>query len=289
VDPHLKGNNVSEFTKDALLDDHGLAMSAKNYDKQLADEQRIVEAARSIVSDVRQSEVHRKLPHFYSVDKELRILEESFQSIGISIKGFWRYGRDEPMADLLRLPLLDLASTGGSGSLIPLSQGFVKDALEAGVCDAYGLDEEAGDEGEEASDLAVLGLRPLHSQDDVESAFRHRSRHFHRHGRCTNVRGFNRLTEARNRCLSRLAMPKLRAYGGGGDLVAHYLLMGTDPGESRYHEFAVGILDSAHRHTLMQRLQVLQWPVWDIPLTWGDDADLELQGLGSTASPWSSG
>jgi len=188
------------------------------------------------------------------------------------------------MADLLKLPLLGLASTGGAGSLIPLSQGFVKDCPEAGACEVQGEDEEAGDDDEEAGDLALLGLRPLHSQLDVETAFRQRSRHFHRHGRCTNVRGFNRLTAAKNRCLSRLAMPRLRAYGGGGDLVAHYLLMGTDPGESRYHEFAVGILDSAHRRTLMQQLQVLQWPVWDIPLTWGDDMDMELGGLGAHAN-----
>lgn len=250
--------------------DDGRAVAVATWDEQVARERRTMEAAVQLLRGVRQSAVHRKLPHFHVVDRQLRNIEEQLAFVGMSTQGFWRYGRDLPMDDLLRLPLLQLASTGGEGALLPVTLGFVKHTAELGL-------EEMGDSAtvrSSAEDEALLGVAPGAQRDEVESAYRRRSRHLHRHGQCTNVAGFNALTSARNRCLARLSSPMLRAYGGGGDLLAHYLLIGTDPSESRYREYSSGILDSLHRGRLLHCIQVLQWPTWDIPLTWGDEVDV---------------
>lgn len=256
------------------------APSALSWDEEIARERATFDEAVRIVRGVRHSVVHRKLPHFHATDRQLRVLEEQLAAIGVNVKNFWRYGRDEPMAKLLELPILRLASTGGQGALLPVSLGFVKHFADE---DFEHVDTQKDLSSEDA---LLLGIALGADAAAVESAYRRRSRHFHRHGTCCNVRGFNALGAARNRCLARLSMPELRAYGGGGDLVAHYLLMGLDPGESRYREYTGGILDGVHREALMQRMQVVQWPCWDIPLTWGDDDD----GLGfGGQSPWASG
>lgn len=284
--PHCGDKPASKTPAVQLAAETDYGAVAHSWDEQMAEEKQVLEATTLLIQDVRRSEVHRKLPHFHVVDRELQTIEEQMKSLSISVTGFWRYGRDEPMATLLKLPLMQLAKSGGQAALIPVSQGFVKETSGAND-EAPPLEPE--DESSPDADLALLGLensRRRIDRDAVESAFRHRSRHFHRHGRCSNVRGFDLLCRARNRCLARLAMPRLRAYGGGGDLVAHYLLMGTDPGESRYREYAVGILDGLHRDQVMQKMQILQWPTWDIPLTWGDDADMV--GFGGQ-SPWASG
>lgn len=244
-----------------------LALSTLTWDEEIALEKATFEEAARIVRGVRQSVVHRKLPHFHATDRQLRVLEEQLAAIGVNVKNFWRYGRDEPMAKLLELPILQLASTRGERALLPVSLGFVKHTADQ---DFEDVDSQ---EDLPSEDALLLGIALGADAGAVESAYRRRSRHFHRHGTCYNIRGFNALTAARNRCLARLSMPELRAYGGGGDLVAHYLLMGLDPGESRYREYTGGILDCVHREALMQRMQVVQWPCWDIPLTWGDEDD----------------
>lgn len=252
-----------------------------SWDEEIAMEKATFEEAARIVRGVRQSVVHRKLPHFHATDRQLRVLEEQLANIAVNVKNFWRYGRDEPMAKLLELPMLRLAATKGEGALLPVSLGFVKHTVDCPEADHAESQEDLPSE-----DALLLGIALGADAGAVESAYRRRSRHFHRHGMCCNVRGFNALTFARNRCLARLSMPELRAYGGGGDLVAHYLLMGLDPGESRYREYTGGILDGVHRDRIMQCMQVLLWPCWDIPLTWGDDDD----GLGfGGQSPWASG
>lgn len=230
------------------------------WDDQVLMEKRTMEAAATIIRDVRRSEVHRSMAHFYAVDRQLQVIEHQLASIAMSVQSFWRYGRDTPMRDLLVLPLMRLAETGGEGAVLPVSLGFVK----------LGGARERLDP---LLDCALLGVPLGADREAIESAFRRRSRHFHRRGTCCNEGGFHELAAARSRCLARLSCLELPE-GTGGDLLAHYLLVGTDPGESRYRERALGILDSAHREALLRRIQVLQWPSWDIPLTWGDEDDM---------------
>mmetsp|Transcript_38349 Transcript_38349/g.105640 ORF Transcript_38349/g.105640 Transcript_38349/m.105640 type:complete len:385 (-) Transcript_38349:3-1157(-) len=247
------------------------ATFCQTWDEQVLAERRTLEAASEIVREVRRSVVHRKLPHFHAADRQLHNIEQQLEMLSMSTQSFWRYGRDAPMAELLELPLLQLAATGGEGTLVPVTLGFMKHTvdkgLEAPVSEAA-VDDSPGE------DAALLGVALGASRDTIESAYRRRSRHFHQHGRCMNAVGFHALTAARNRCLARIAAPTLRAYGGGGDLLAHYLLIGTDPNESRYRECSHGILDVLRRGELLEKIHVLQWPAWDIPLTWGDEDDM---------------
>jgi len=251
------------------------------WEEQTLKEKRAFVGASTIIQEVRQSAVHRKLPHFYSVDKELSRIAEELLLISMSTQSFWRYGRDLPMRRMLSLPLMQLAATGGENAILPVTLGFVKHTKGVGPSydDEDGIDAlaalEAASPGEDA---VLLGFALGADRETIESAFRRRSRHFHRMGQCTNIRGFHALTAARNRCLARLAMPSLPAYGGGGDLLAHYLLIGTDPGESRYREYSTGILDANQRGHLLDRMQILKWPTWDIPLTWGDEDDMICYG-----------
>lgn len=259
------------------------AAAAATWDEQVAEEQRTMDTVVAVLRGVRQSAVHRKLPHFHAVDRQLRTIEEQFELISMSLGLLaLRPGRADGRAPRPAPPAArQVRRPGGTDtSLRGLRQAHGGPGLETPSEEAGAADDSLD------ADLQALGLVLLADREAVESAYRRRSRHFHRRGRCVNVRGFNALMSARNRCLARLSHPQLRAYGGGGDLVAHYLLMGTDPGESRYREYAVGILDVVHRGQLLQKIQVLQWPLWDIPLTWGDDADSLTYG---GQSPWASG
>merc|ERR1712232_1455117 len=112
------------------------------------------------------------------------------------------------MGDLLEHPLLHLAGRNG-GALVPLSLGFVKDMTDDGF-------ELSALEDDPVSDAALLGIALSADKETIESAYRRRSRHFHRHGQCINRIGFHALTVARNRCLARIAGPYLRVFGGGG-------------------------------------------------------------------------
>lgn len=82
----------------------------------------------------------------------------------------------------------------------------------------------------------------------------------HSCGQCTKIDDFHELNNAYARCLARLANSGWRnAYRGGStDILAHYLLIGTDPSESRYGEAAVGLLDALQRDRLLTRLDVLR-------------------------------
>eukprot|EP00931_Biecheleriopsis_adriatica_P123173 TRINITY_DN98222_c0_g1_i1.p1 TRINITY_DN98222_c0_g1~~TRINITY_DN98222_c0_g1_i1.p1 ORF type:complete len:371 (-),score=79.42 TRINITY_DN98222_c0_g1_i1:27-1115(-) len=253
---HLTASVVTDF---GVLD-------AMTWDEQVQTEKKIMDKAMALMQDVRQSAVHRKLPHFHIVDRQLQVITQQLGDLGDAVLGFWRYGRDLPMQELLQHPLLQLASRG-DGALVPLSLGFVKQITEDGF-------ELAAAEDDPGSDAALLGIALSADRDSIESAYRRRSRHFHRHGKCINMAGFHALSAARNRCLARLAGPALHAFGGGGDVLAHYLLMGTDPAENRYKETAVGILDAVHREQLLLLIQKIQWPCWNIPLTWGDEEDM---------------
>jgi len=238
---------------------------AMTWDEQVQTERKIMRSAMCVVQDVRQSLVHRKLPHYHMVDRDLQTMAVQFEELGEKTLGFWRYGRDVPMLELLLHPLMQLASRS-EGALVPLSLGFVKQITQEAL-------EQVSSEDAPGLDAALLGVTLGADRDSIESAYRRRSRHFHRHGRCVNRPGFHALTSARNRCLARLAGPALQAFGGGGDVLAHYLLMGTDPTESRYQEYSVAILDPVHRERLLTALLKVQWPCWGIPLTWGDEED----------------
>lgn len=233
------------------------------WEGQVREERRILLAAATMVQDIRRSSVHRKLPHYHSVDRQLQMMQEQLVSISQSVDDFWRYGRDEPMQQLLILPSMRLAATiAEHGSIVPVSLGFVKELVETGT-----------DDEDPASDAAALGICGGAAREVIESAYRRRARHYHRNGKCFNEVGFHALTTARDRCVARISAPQLKAYSGGGDIIAHYLLVGTDPGESRYRECSCAILDAVHRGKLLERIQVLNWSCWSIPLTWGDEDD----------------
>merc|ERR1719262_2170575 len=94
----------------------------------------------------------------------------------------------------------------------------------------------------------------------MESAFRHKARQMHAHGECIDIAAFHELNNAHARCLARHTNSGWRnAYRGGStDVLAHYLLIGTDPSESRYSEGVSGLLDALQRERLLTRLDVLR-------------------------------
>lgn len=155
------------------------------------DERDVVLRAAEAVALVRRTQAYRAAPHPYAVEKQLRKLEADLREISDCLHEssfFWRPGRDEPMAHLLQLPLLQLSAS--DCVLVPVTSGHVKETWMQG-------------------ELAV----------------------------------------------------------------ARFLLSGTDPKVSRYREYSSGILDAMQRDRLLRCITRLFWPVWDMPLTWGDDDD----------------
>merc|ERR1711957_770687 len=75
-----------------------------------------------IVRLLRKSGLPKKLPHFQVTNRHLEDAENLLGEIGDNVEEFWRYSRDEPMADLLDLPLLRFAAeniaTGGT-AMVP--------------------------------------------------------------------------------------------------------------------------------------------------------------------------
>eukprot|EP00930_Biecheleria_cincta_P024638 TRINITY_DN17621_c0_g1_i1.p1 TRINITY_DN17621_c0_g1~~TRINITY_DN17621_c0_g1_i1.p1 ORF type:complete len:259 (-),score=30.08 TRINITY_DN17621_c0_g1_i1:20-796(-) len=63
--------------------------------------------------------------------------------------------------------------------------------------------------------------------------------------------------------------------------IARFLVSGTDARKSRYYEFSSGILDAVQRDRLLFRLETIFMPVWDLPLTWGDEMDNVSLGSGN--------
>jgi len=159
-----------------------------DFDTQVSIEKGLLGEGAATVRLVLRTGAHRFLPFPYSAEKQLTAVADKLEEIADSISPhniFWRYGRDQPMAALLDLPLFCLAAS--KFALVPVTLGYVS----------------------EPGELAI----------------------------------------------------------------ARFLVSGTDARKSRYYEFSSGILDSVQRDRLLFRLENIFMPMWDLPLTWGDEMD----------------
>lgn len=228
------------------------------WEKQVASEHKTFALAAETLHDVRGSATHKKLQHFYVVDRQLSQMEEQFREISEHVLEFpWREHRDDPISDLMELPFMKLMADGGQQSLLPVSQGFVKKYTAVRTA-AKELSDVT--DPRKAEDDTLLGIDTGADRDVLDSAFRFRARDMHAHGHCVKIDDFHELNNAYNRCRARLSNSGWRnAYRGGStDILAHYLLIGTDPSESRYGESVSGLLDALKRERLLTRLDVLR-------------------------------
>lgn len=228
------------------------------WEKLVASEHRTFLLAAQTLHDLRGSSTHKKLPHFYVVDRQLSQMEEQFREISEHVLEFpWRDHRDDPISDLMKLPFMTLMADGGQQSLLPVSQGFVKQ-IESKP-DVKEAKDISADE-EKAEDERLLGIDATCDREALESAFRFGARELHAHGQCIKIDAFHKLNNAYDRCRARLTNTGWKdAYrGGSNDILAHYLLIGTDPSESRYGEAVSGLLDALKRERLLTRLDVLR-------------------------------
>ncbi|CAE8726117.1 unnamed protein product, partial [Polarella glacialis] len=263
IGEHLGAEVEFDWTTVQNVRDDHVASAAINsnseteWDRQVnAEQQTFLEAAR-ILGEVRHSATHRKLPHFHVVDRQLKDMEAHFREFSEDVLIYpWRASRNAPMSDLMELPFMQLAKDGNRlKALLPVSQGFVKQTVADSGGKHSGMDLEA----RTSEDEALLGVTAGANRQELESAFRHRAREMHAHGQCTKQDEFYALNNAYERGLARLVDSNFRnAYSGGGDILAHYLLVGTDPSESRYGEAVSGLLDALRRERLLMRISVLQ-------------------------------
>jgi len=260
----VKNLHDSHTSKDAISSN-----DQSEWDKQVNMEQQTFLDAAEIVGDIRRSGTHRKLPHFHVVDRQLGDMEAHFRELSEDVLIFpWRECRNEPMSELTELPFMKLAKEHRSGqSLLPVSQGYVKHTVGgAGFGTELDCTSDTAcsdpEDRKRVQDEALLGVAAGVDRQTLESAFRHKARTMHVHGHCVMMDEFHALNNAYGRCLARLA-GSISAYKGGGDILAHYLLVGMDPSESRYGEAADGLLDALRRDRLLMRISVLR--------IWGED------------------
>jgi len=242
-------------------------VSHENESERATREKQTFEEAVRVVKLVRQSGVHKKLPHFHTVDRQLDNAQNFLDEISDNVEDFWRYNRDEPMADIMTLPFMQLAASGGADALVPVTQSyanFIKSQStdEANLTPADML----------VQDLAILGADADATWEQVDSAFRKRSHKLHKHGHCIDLEAFHELNNAYQRWLARRSGIPSNAASKSTDVLAHYLLCGSDPFDSRYRECAVGILDASHREKLLQKIDVLR--------NWGETSG-STTGLGN--------
>lgn len=217
-------------------------------------ERKIFEEAVRVVQALRKSTVPRKLPHYHVLDKQLANAENLLGEIGDNVDQFWRYGRDEPMAALLELPFMRLAAEGGGAALLPLPL----------VPIGAGRGKAPQPIGPDPEDLALLDLtanadeNSSPSRTEMEAAFRRRARELHHRGTCVNPEAYHELQEAYERCLQGRPRPPKASMVSSDDVLAHYLLVGTDAAKSRYREYAQGLLDVVQRERLLNRIDVLR-------------------------------
>jgi len=238
------------------------------WERQASNEARTFANAHQIMKELRQSETHRKLQHFHVVDRQLSQMEAQFAEVSERILEFpWREHRDDPLSDIMKIPFMSLAADHSQQAVLPVSQGFVKkvgmksDAKESKSKQAANKVEDEKDLAiKKGEDEALFGIAADATQEELQSAFRHKSRDMHSWGQCTKIDDFHELNNAYARCLARLANSGWKnAYRGGStDILAHYLLIGTDPSESRYGEASMGLLDALQRDRLLTRLDVLR-------------------------------
>lgn len=225
------------------------------WEREACREQQTFLRAADILHEVRGSATHRKLQHFYVVDRQLSQLEAQFREISENVLEFpWREHRDDPIIDLMKLPFMSLAADGGHEAILPVSQGFVKHtASQVSVTDTERESLRIDDE-------ILLGVNPDVNRESLQSAFRHKARNMHAHGHCIKIEEFHELNNAYMRCQARMTNSGWKnAYRGGStSILAHYLLIGTDPSESRYGEAVTGLLDALQRERLLTRLDVLR-------------------------------
>jgi len=247
---------AAELEPDDAADEQEVEQTETAEDRQARVERSAVEEAIRILKIVRDSDVHRGLPHFHIVDRQLETASLQLEEVVENIGTFWSYGREEPMSELLALPIMQLASSGGHEALVPLPENL----QSSGPSDADVAIRSCSEVVADAA--AFLGWNPETNRRDLELAYRREARKLHRHGQCIDRDAFHRLSEAYQICtLERLATPNM-VPKGGSDILAHYLLVGTDPRGSRYHEYARGVLDAPNREQLLQKIDVL--------LNWGE-------------------
>jgi hypothetical protein len=223
--------------------------------EQIAAEQRIVQEAIRLIQIVRSSGVPRQLPHSHVLRTQLQTAELQLAEILDNVDSFWRYGREEPMADLLCLPIMQLAARNETKAIVPLP--LPKE------CKAFQTPLE--------SDLSALRVEEDASLQEVESVYRRNARDMHKQGQCLDIEAFHQLqTQYDDRRFQRSSWQC--DIHSSDDILAHYFLIGTDPKQSRYREYSSGLLDVPSRGKLLSKIEVL--------INWGETSG-SATGLGN--------
>ncbi|CAE8647823.1 unnamed protein product [Polarella glacialis] len=167
-----------------------------DFESQVRMESHLLEEAAFTVRLVLKTGAYLACEHIHVAEKQLKTIADKLEELAelaCPRNIFWRYGRSQPMAGLLDLPLLRLG----------------------------------------ASELVMVPVTSNYEKEPGELA------------------------------------------------IGRFLVSGTDAKMSRYLESSSGILDAVQRARLLLRLEWMFFSIWDLPLTWGDEADNVPLGTGT--------
>ncbi|CAJ1409741.1 unnamed protein product [Effrenium voratum] len=97
-----------------------------DFDAQLRKESGLLLAASETVQMVLQTGAFKSLPHVHVAEKQLQAISAKLEEVSDLLSPhnmFWRYGRDQPMQQLLDTPLLQLAAA--EGVMVPVTLGHI--------------------------------------------------------------------------------------------------------------------------------------------------------------------
>ncbi|CAK8995098.1 Uncharacterized protein SCF082_LOCUS4210 [Durusdinium trenchii] len=104
---------------------------AVDFDLQLQEESRLLQEAARTVKLVLSTGAFQALPHVHVAQKQLDAIASKLDEVSDLLSPhnmYWRFGRDEPMKQLLETPLLQLAAS--EGAMVPVTLGHVKEPGE---------------------------------------------------------------------------------------------------------------------------------------------------------------
>ncbi|CAE7850118.1 Psmd10, partial [Symbiodinium sp. KB8] len=102
-----------------------------DFDERLKEECRLLQEAATTVRLILRTGVFRFLPHVHVAEKQLNAIASKLDEVTDLLSPhnmFWRFGRDQPMKQLLETPLLQLAAS--SEVIVPVTAGMTSELGE---------------------------------------------------------------------------------------------------------------------------------------------------------------
>mmetsp|Transcript_35866 Transcript_35866/g.80241 ORF Transcript_35866/g.80241 Transcript_35866/m.80241 type:complete len:247 (+) Transcript_35866:49-789(+) len=102
-----------------------------DFDERLKQESHLLLEAADTVRLILRTEVFRFLPHVHVAEKQLNAIANKLDEVSDLLSPhnmFWRFGRDQPMQQLLETPLLKLAAS--TEVLVPVTAGLTEELGE---------------------------------------------------------------------------------------------------------------------------------------------------------------